>query len=197
MKGLTQMEMEQLRKAMKKAQDKDRYEHTLAVAYTSACLATLNDVDAEKALRAGLLHDCAKCIPTEQKLSLCKQYGIAVSAIEKRNPSLLHAKLGAVLAKEKYGETDVDVLNAIENHTTGRKNMSMLEKIVFIADYIEPNRSKAQNLTLIRKLAFSDIDAALVKILEDTLKYLEGTGTEIDPNTKETLDFYVLGNQQK
>lgn len=191
------MEMEQLRKAMKKVQDKDRYEHTLAVSYTSACLAMLNNIETEKALRAGLLHDCAKCIPTEQKLSLCKQYGIAVSALEKRNPSLLHAKLGAVLAKEKYGETDIDVLNAIENHTTGRKNMSVLEKIVFIADYIEPNRSKAQNLTLIRKLAFSDIDAALVKILEDTLKYLEGTGMEIDPNTKDTLEFYLFGDGRK
>ena len=183
--------MEDLRKAMKKVQDKERYEHTLSVAYTAACLATLNGVDTEKALRAGLLHDCAICISSEQKLSLCKKYGIEVSALEKRNPSLLHAKLGAKLAKEKYDEKDEDVLNAITNHTTGRADMSMLEKIIFIADYIEPNRSKAPNLLEIRKMAFCDIDMALVKILQDTLKYLESTGSEIDPGTGETLEYYL------
>ena len=183
--------MEDLRKAMKKVQDKERYEHTLGVAYTAACLATLNGVDTEKALRAGLLHDCAKCISAEQKLSLCKKYDIEVSALEKRNPSLLHAKLGAKLAKEKYDEKDEDVLNAITNHTTGRANMSMLEKIIFIADYIEPGRTKAPNLALIRKNAFSDIDLALIKILQDTLAYLENTGIETDPKTRETLEYYL------
>lgn len=183
--------MEDLRKAMKKVQDKERYEHTLGVAYTAACLATLNGLDTEKALKAGLLHDCAKCIPAERKLSLCQKYGLEVSALEKRNPSLLHAKLGAKLAKEKYGEKDDDILNAIENHTTGRAGMSMLEKIIFIADYIEPNRNKAPNLELIRKMAFSDIDAALIKILQDTLDYLECSGGDIDPGTQETLEYYL------
>lgn len=183
--------MEDLRKAMKKVQDKERYEHTLGVAYTAACLAALNGLDTEKALKAGLLHDCAKCIPAERKLSLCQKYGLEVSALEKRNPSLLHAKLGAKLAKEKYGEKDDDILNAIENHTTGRAGMSMLEKIIFIADYIEPNRNKAPNLELIRKMAFSDIDAALIKILQDTLDYLECSGGDIDPGTQETLEYYL------
>lgn len=183
--------MEELRKAMKKVQDKERYEHTLGVAYTAACLATLNGVDIEKALRAGLLHDCAKCIAAEQKLSLCKKYDIEVSALEKRNPSLLHAKLGAKLAREKYDEKDEDVLNAIANHTTGRADMSMLEKIIFIADYIEPGRNKAKNLAEIRKMAFSDIDKALVSILQDTLIYLESSETETDPGTEETLEYYL------
>ena len=183
--------MDDLRKAMKKVQDKERYEHTLSVAYTAACLAMLNGVDTQKALRAGLLHDCAKCISAEQKLSLCKKYDIEVSPLERRNPSLLHAKLGATLAREKYGEKDEDVLNAITNHTTGRSEMSMLEKIIFIADYIEPGRSKAQNLAKIRKMAFSDIEEALVTILQDTLIYLQNSGTEIDSATQETLEYYL------
>ena len=183
--------MEDLRKAMKKVQDDERYEHTLGVAYTAACLATLYDVDVEKATTAGLLHDCAKCMDSNKKLSLCKKYGIEVSDIEKRNPSLLHAKLGARLAREKYDEKDKDVLNAIENHTTGRENMSMLEKIIFVADYIEPGRNKAPDLYEVRKMAFSDIDKALVKILQDTLMYLERKGEEIDPATRATLDYYI------
>lgn len=183
--------MEDLRMAMKSAQDELRYEHTLGVAYTAACLAGLYGVDARKALRAGLLHDCAKCISSANTISLCKEYGIAISDVEMRNPSaLLHAKLGAKLAFDKYNEKDEDVLNAIENHTTGRPEMSMLEKIIFVADYIEPGRDKAPDLYEVRRLAFSDIDKALIKILQDTLGYLSRKGGEIDPATKKTLEYY-------
>lgn len=185
------MLMDELRKAIKKVQDKERFEHTLGVAYTAASLAVLNDVDPKKALIAGMLHDCAKCLSAQDKIELCKMYGVTMTPLEKRNPSLLHAKLGAKLAKEKYKEEDIDILNAIENHTTGRPDMSVLEKIIFIADYIEPNRNKAPNLKQIRKMAYDDIDMALIKILQDTLDYLEQTGTEIDPGTKKTLDYYL------
>ena len=154
-------------------------------------LAILYDVDVDKALRAGLLHDCAKCIGSDKKISLCKKYDIEMSEVELRNPSLLHAKLGAKIAKEKYKEDDEDVLNAIANHTTGRPGMSMLEKIIFIADYIEPGRNKAKNLYEIRKLAFVDLDQALIKILQDTLEYLKNKEDEIDPGTKVTLDYYM------
>lgn len=182
--------MEDLRMAMKSIQDEPRYEHTLGVAYTAACLAGLYGVDTGKALRAGLLHDCAKCIDAAGKISLCKGYGIAISEIEMRNPSLLHAKLGAKLAADRYNEKDEDVLSAIENHTTGRAGMSMLEKIIFVADYIEPGRDKAPDLYEVRKLAFGNIDKALVKILQDTLEYLKRKGDEIDPATKRTLEYY-------
>jgi len=183
--------MEALRKAMKKAQDSERYEHTLSVAYTAACLASLYDVDVEKALKAGLLHDCAKCLSVKKKFSLCEKYHVEITDMEKRNPSLLHAKLGARLAKEKYGEVDQDILNAVCYHTTGRAGMSMLEKIIFVADYMEPGRNKAPDLPEVRRLAFTDIDKAIVKILQDMLKYLEKRGGEIDPATKNTLEYYL------
>lgn len=183
--------MENLRNAMKKVLKTERYEHTLAVAYTAACLAAIYGVDVQKALRAGLLHDCAKCISSEETLMLCEKYHLATSDLERRNPFLLHAKLGAALAADIYGECDADILNAVMNHTTGRTNMSTLEKIIFVADYIEPGRNKAPNLLSIRKMAFADIDAAVIKILQDTLVYLEKSGGEIDPGTKETLDFYL------
>ena len=83
-----------------------------------------------------------------------------------------------------------DILNAILYHTTGREEMSLLEKIIFVADYIEPGRKKASNLEEIRKLAFQDLDQAMIRILEDTLSYLEGSGGEVDPMTETTLRYY-------
>lgn len=183
--------MENLRNAIKNVQDEKRFEHTLGVAYTAACLANLYGVDVNKALRAGLLHDCAKCIPSEETLSLCEKYDIEMSEIEKRNPFLLHAKLGAKLAEVIYKETDEDVLCAIKNHTTGRPEMSTLEKIVFVADYMEPGRDKAPNLYDVRRLSYNDLDKALVRILQDTLVYLARKGEEVDPGTQQTLDYYI------
>ena len=86
---------------LKKDLDENRYQHTLGVMYTSASMAMRYDVDVQKALYAGLLHDCAKCIPGDKKIHLCEKYGLSVSEVEKENPSLLHAKLGACLAQKK------------------------------------------------------------------------------------------------
>lgn len=183
--------MEKLREAIRQVQDEKRYEHTLGVAYTAANLANLYGVDIQKALRAGLLHDCAKCIPSKEKLELCKKYHIEVTALEKRNPSLTHAKLGAKVAWDVYKEQNQDVIHAIASHTTGRPGMSMLEKIIFVADYMEPGRDKAPNLLQIRKLAYENIDLAMIKILQDTLSYLKETGEEFDPATEETLNYYL------
>lgn len=183
--------MEEIRNAMRNSLDKARYEHTLGVAYVAACLATLYEADPAKALRAGMLHDCAKCLDSDELFRLCQKYNISISDVEKRNPkALLHAKVGAKLASDVYGEKNENVLDAIEYHTTGRPGMSILEKIIFVADYIEPGRNKAQDLQEIRKLAFRDIDMCVVKILQNTLAYLESQDGEIDPATKKTLEYY-------
>ena len=179
-----------LRKAMKKVQDNKRFEHTLGVAYTAAALAMRYEEDILKAQIAGLLHDCAKCLKDEKILNICKKENMSISEIERRNPYLLHAKAGAVLAKEKYNIDDEDIINAIYNHTTGRPEMSRLEKIIFIADYMEPGRKSAPNLALIRKMAFEDLDSTLCKILQDTLAYLKKSDCEIDPATEITWNYY-------
>ena len=140
-----------IRRRLKKKMDEDRFEHTIGVAYTSVCLAMRYGEDLHKAELAGLLHDCAKCIPNEEKLALCKNIkldkckrnNIPITKAQEQSPSLLHAKLGAFIAADHYRIKDQDILNAIENHTTGRPAMSLLEKIVFVADYIEPRRNKA------------------------------------------------------
>ena len=95
------------------------------------------------------------------------------------------------MAMDTYHIKDINILNAITNHTTGRPGMSNLEKIVFIADYIEPGRKESPNLDYIRKLAFLDLDKALVKILQDTLEYLKESNHEVDPTTQKTYDFYI------
>lgn len=183
-------DLKELRKAMKEVQSSKRFEHTKGVEYISAALAMRYGVSMADALAAGLLHDCAKCLTDDKQLSICEKYGLVVTDAEKKNPFLLHSKVGACLAEHKYGIKNKDVLNAIRNHTTGRPGMSLLEKIVFIADYIEPGRKEAVNLTDIRRLAFEDLDRALLNILEDTLKYLEEAGGDVDPRTHETWEYY-------
>ncbi len=183
-------DINKIRKSMEKCLDNKRFEHTLGVAYTAAALAMCNDVDTEAAIVAGLLHDCAKCLSNEKKLSMCEKRNMKVSDVERRNPSLLHAKVGSIIAMEEYHVEDIDIINAIMNHTTGRPDMSLLEKIIFVSDYMEPGRNKAANLEYIRKLAFQDLDKALLKILEDTLLYLEESEEDIDDMTQKTYDFY-------
>ncbi len=189
--------LKKLRRAMEKIQDGKRFEHTLGVEYTAAALAMRYDCDVRKAQIAGLLHDCAKCLTDEKRLSICRKHNIPITTVEKKNPFLLHAKVGAYLARNKYGIKNQDILNAICNHTTGRQNMSTLEKIVFIADYIEPGRTHAPNLAEVRKLAFVDLDKAFLRILEDTLDYLNDTGGDIDPMTEETWKFYNNRGQEE
>ena len=179
-----------LRKNVKDVMTKSRYEHTLGVEFTAASLAMRYEVDIEKAELAGLLHDCAKCIDSEDTLDDCKKYNIELTDVEKRNPFLIHSKLGAVHAKKLYGVDDEDIISAIRFHTTGKPDMTMLEKIIFIADYIEPGRDKAPNLKEIRKMSFIDIDDAMYMILKDTLDYLDKGEGEKDELTRDTYLFY-------
>lgn len=183
--------LKKIKKKLKKELDEARYEHTIGVMDTAACLAMRYDCNFEQALTAGLLHDCAKCIPNDRKLKLCRKYAVEVTDFEQKAPFLLHAKLGACLAREEYGVEDSEVLDAIASHTTGRPGMSLLDKIVFIADYIEPGRDRAPGLSEVRRLAFEDIDQALIRILTDTLAYLTESSQEIDPTTQAVLDYYT------
>ena len=184
------MSIQKIKEALKKELSPKRYEHTMGVEYTSTCLAMCYGADIKKARIAGLLHDCAKYLSSEEKLSQCERYGIPVSDHERKNPELLHSKLGACYANELYGVTDTEILSAIIWHTTGCPNMSLLDKIVFIADYMEANRDKAEDLPEVRALAFKDLDACLLLILKDTITYLTKKADVIDPMTQNTYDYY-------
>ena len=189
--------MKKIKKYLKKHLTKDRYQHTLGVAYIAVAMAmrynpnTSNSEFIKRAEIAGLLHDCAKCMDNDKKLKMCKKYDIPYSSFEANHPYLLHGKVGAYIAKKKFDIHDDDILQAITWHTTGRPDMSLLEKIIFIADYIEPSRNPIPELDEIRQLAFVDIDRAMEKILLNTLKFLEAKGNPIDKMTKTTYDSYV------
>ena len=179
-----------MQKTLKQYLDQDRYNHTLGVMYTSACMAMKYGENMESALIAGLLHDCAKCIPNEEKIFLCNKHNIPISETERVNPGLLHAKLGAWIAAHKYGVTDEEILHAIEYHTTGCPSMTLLDKILYIADYIEPGRRQLPNHDEVRKLAFTDIDVCLHRILKDSLAYIQFKKWAVDPMTEKAFDYY-------
>lgn len=180
----------QIEKKLEKELDKKRFIHTKGVAYTAVSLAMAHGESLHDAYLAGLLHDCAKCIPAEDKLTLCRKYKLTLSEAEQANPDLLHAKLGAVIAKEKYDIQNDDILNAICYHTTGKPDMTELEKIIYIADYMEPNRKMLDGLKEVRQMAFRDLNQAMVMISHHILQYLQEKQVFIDPLTKETYDYY-------
>ncbi len=178
-------ELNKIREKLEKNLSAARYQHTLGVAYTAACLAMRYGEDPLAAELAGLLHDCAKEYRTKELLALGKSFGYHFSEDELRVPQVLHAVIGPYVAQEKYNVNAPEVLAAIRWHTTGTGNMSLLEKIIFTADYIEPNRDQAENLEEIRMLAFSDLSYCVFRITEDTLKYLEQKGITADPMTQQ------------
>ena len=171
---------------LKEKLPKKRYEHTLGVAYTSAALAMRYGEDIIKAELSGILHDIAKA----KKLPKLKELMIGfddpytdagyVEMVSDKAPQILHAIYAPYLAKKNYNIEDKDILSAIRWHTPGKKDMSILEKIVFVADYIEPNRKQLPSLDEIRTLAFQDITKAVERIAMSTIEFLNDQDVYID-----------------
>ena len=126
----------EIEEKLKDTLDEERFRHTLGVSYTAAAIAMAHGYDVQKARLAGMLHDCAKSVPKEKRIPMCEEYGIEVSECEKENTGLLHSKLGVMIADRIYGISDEEILGSIRWHTTGRPEMSILEQIIYIADYI-------------------------------------------------------------
>lgn len=170
-----------------------RYQHTLSVAVTAANLAAVHGINPEKAYLAGMLHDCAKYLNGEELISLCDENAIPLTDIERKNTALIHGKAGAYFAQTKYGIGDPDILCAITYHTTGRPAMSPLEQVIYLADYIEPNRNMKctpHSLSDIRKVCFLELTDALYMVLENTITYLKKSGSVVDSLTLETYKYY-------
>ena len=179
---------------LKEKLPKKRYEHTLGVAYTAAALAMCYGEDILKAELAGILHDVAKAKKSSELKDDMKGYidpytdGDYVALIADKAPQILHAIYAPYLAKKDYKIEDKDILSAIRWHTTGKKDMTMLEKIVFVADYIEPNRKKLPDLDRIRTLSFHDMSEAVKVTAKSTIEYLGSQGMYIDKFTYELSD---------
>ena len=184
--------------------------HTMGVAETAVKLAAHYGVDVKKARKTALLHDCAKEMTVDERAAFCQRHHMmAASEAEPQNhdmsadgwlqpdaqtmdqPDLLHAVIGAVMAKADFGIRDHDMLNAIRYHTTGRKKMSMLEKVIFLADLIEPNRDKYSDLQELHALAYENIDAAVRLGLQCKVSHAEARGAAIHPHAIKALKYYT------
>lgn len=183
------MPFEEMKETLEKELNKSRYEHTLGVMDTAVELAEIHGGDTEKARIAGLLHDCAKSLPDKDKIRLCVDNNLDISDAEWANLSLLHAKCGMILARDRYGVDDEEILHAIRFHTTGCPDMGLLDKIIYVADYIEPNRDRAPKLDKRRKQARKNLDKALYHILKDTIEYLSENPKCTDELTMQTYQF--------
>ena len=178
------------RKDLEKDLTQHRFEHSLGVEYTTACLAIVHGADVTAARIAGLLHDCAKCLPDDEQIRIMEKAGQPPLQEEYDDHSLLHAKCGAVLARDKFGIDDEDILNAIRFHTVGRPNMSLLEKIVYIADFMEPNRKDLIIMDGVRHAAFIDIDQTLLWIMEGVLSFVKQKGLVPAPSGLAAYEYY-------
>lgn len=165
-----------------------RVPHIVGCSETAAELARRFGADPVAAGRAGILHDITKALGAEEQLKLCDKCDILVDNFQRSTPKLLHAKSGAAIAERVFGESP-EVCEAIFWHTTGRKNMSVLEKIIYLADYIEPNRD-FDGVEELRRLAYEDLDAAMIYGLEMTISYVSSRGGIIDRNSAQALRFF-------
>lgn len=159
----------------------NRVAHVLGCRDTAVELAKIFGADETDAARAGLLHDITKALDGPQQLALCRSYGICLDANAEQNPETLHARTGSLVAERIFGEKQA-VVEAIASHTTGKANMNTLEKIIYIADYVEPNRD-FPGVQRLRELAFSDLDAALKLGLEMTVKLRRERGKSVSPES--------------
>ena len=177
--------MDQLEQVVISLLNPNRVAHVLGCRDTAVELAKHWGADLTDAARAGILHDITKAIDGPLQLTLCEAYGKILSDFSKRYPKTLHALTGSMVAERIFGENKA-VVDAIESHTTGKANMNLLEKIIYLADYIEPNRTIA-GVEELRRLAYSDIDAAMKLGLEMTLEHLNRQGAEVSPESREAL----------
>lgn len=166
-----------------------RVAHILGCCQTAVELARLYGADETDAARAGLLHDITKALDGPLQLTLCRAYGTILDDFSRKNPKTLHALTGSLVAERVFGENEA-VVSAIRYHTTGRANMTLLEKIIYVADYVEPNRD-FPGVEKVRKAAYENIDLALKLGLESTLALLKEQGREVSPESGEALRYLL------
>ena len=168
-----------------------RIAHVQGVEEEAVRLAGRWGADPEKARRAGILHDCTKYLELEEQLELCRKYGVVLDGLEAQSAKLLHAKTGAWVAREVYG-ADEDIFQAIYWHTTGKADMSVLEKVIYLADYIEPHRD-FPGVEKLRDLAYRDLDQAMLMGVEMSISDLKARNVPIHPNTQAARDWLLRG----
>ena len=182
------MKRDKMEYKLKKELDRQRFEHTLGVEQTARQMARVFGENEEKAALAGLLHDCAKCMPLSQMIKAARH--AEVDPVMKESKALMHAVAGRCVAQDVYGVQDEDVLGAIRWHTTGHAGMTRLEKIIYLADVIEPNRKPYPGLEDLRALCMQDLDSAMHAALRQSLEHVREQGKTLHPDTLAALADY-------
>ena len=179
--------MEELEPIVIRLLNSNRVAHVLGCRDTAVELAKHWGADETDAARAGILHDITKALDGPLQLTLCQAYGKILSDFSRKYPKTLHALTGSLVAERIFGENEA-VVSAICHHTTGKADMNLLEKIIYVADYMEPCRN-FPGVEKLRALAYRDMDAALKLGLEMTLVHLANLGDEVSPESREALEF--------
>jgi len=185
------MTFEKMRENLKQTLSRGRFRHSEEVMNEAVRLAEFYGVDIEKAQVAGLLHDCAKGAGKDEMQKVLEKNNVVPDDVEKKTPALLHSILGPFYAREYYGVEDKEILDAIRWHTTGRAGMTMLEKIIFVADYIESGRN-FEGVAEARKQAYKDMDRCIVICCDSTIRYILQKGTLLHPSIIETRNEAVM-----
>ena len=165
----------------------NRVRHVLGCRDTAVELAKRWGADVTDAARAGLLHDITKALDGPLQLTLCRAYGTLLDDFSRKYPKTLHAMTGSLVAQRIFGENEA-VVSAIRNHTTGKADMNLLETIIYVADYMEPNRD-FPGVERLRGLAYTDLQGALRLGLEMTLEHLKDQGSEVSPESRQALEW--------
>lgn len=176
---------------LKKNIGESRYIHTLGVVQTAKELARINNESEDKAELAALVHDIAKQMPVPEQIRILKANNIKIDIVTENSPQILHGFVGAILAKSLIGMEDEDVINAIRNHTVARENMSTLEKIIYIADYIEPNRTYP-GVEELRKITYNNLNEGVLQGIENTIKFVINRKQLVNISTMEARNYLIL-----
>ncbi|HAR64004.1 MAG: HD domain-containing protein [Candidatus Margulisiibacteriota bacterium] len=173
-----------IRGYLEKKLDIRRFVHSLEVAKVAVNIASYYKVSQEKAEIAGLLHDCSRYLTHEEYLAIAIKNGVTPDEIEFKSPVLLHAFVSSIIAEEEYSIIDDDILSAIRKHTTGDADMSELDKIIYIADFIEPTRGlDSRIINHINQYIYKDLNRAAYLVVEEVIAYLKNSNKYIHPRT--------------
>jgi len=187
----SKMDLESMEKKLQGMLTEKRYRHSLGVMETAVEMAKIFGVNPEKARLAGLLHDCAKDIEKNKRIPLCKELGVPLDPIKKESKGLIHADLGAKMLETEFGISDPDIINAVKYHTLGRENMSDLEKILYLADIVEPNRVPFEGIEELRSLCKTNLDCAMLFALERSIDYIQHRHKTLHSQTLQAQQYFL------
>ena len=185
-----------IRKHLKEHLNEERYEHSISVSFTAIALAMAHGYDLKAAELAGLCHDCAKYMGKKELLTVCEREHIPLQPEYISAPQVLHGIYGATYARKHFQIQNEEILSAIYYHTIGKPAMSLLEKIIYLADYIEVRRGYREELEEVRRVAFTNLDEAMYLALSQTIQYVEEKGQPLCSSSLEAFRYYKARREE-